>query len=196
MILISVAHSSLAQGAENKTYQLTEYPLSKIASMACSEFLMANFIDNDVLDVGSMSQKEYLSKKINYINKTKPELALEIHFNGGSATATRSEIYYFGHDERTHRVSQLILNNFKNEFEPHGWGHVELKALPRPPGEENRYNFVLKSKFPAIIIEPIFITNDKQAEWLLAEENVQLVGKMVAKGIIQWRQENQNLLLN
>lgn len=194
MIVISVAHSKTSPGAGNRNYGLSEYQLSQTMTKACADFLNGNLLEAQILDVGAMPYKKYINEKIRYINKSKPELALEIHLDGGSKDALHHSCFYRNSDDSAKRVSNLILHQLKDLFEPLGWGHVNPIGLPAK-GYGN-YALVLDTKYPTLIVEPLFITNDVHAKVLTDEDYLAEIGKEIAKGILQWHSEKKNSLLH
>lgn len=187
MILLSVAHSASAKGAYNANFSVSEYEFSQIMTHACKVSLESNGIECDVLDVGFM--KQYMSYKLNYIKRVNPELAIEIHLNSGSKTATYPMCIFYKNNDSAKRLSHMILNNLKIGFGNQGWTNVQPLDVPteRKGFDNKRYSFVLKSTVPAIIVEPLFISNDLQCKYLMSEGALSAVGMIIGEAIISWK---------
>jgi len=189
MILLSVAHSASAKGAYNPAYSVSEYELSQIMTSSCKSILDINQIPCDVLDVGKM--RPYMSYKLNYIRRVKPELAIEIHLNSGNKNADYPMCVYYKNNALTKRCAQIILNNLKTGFEKQGWTKVRLLEVPTEiKGFDNsRYTFVTKTPCPSIIVEPLFISNNEQCKYLLSHGALNSIGEMIGEAILDWHAE-------
>lgn len=192
MILLSIAHSAIAKGAYNSTFNVSEYDCSQIMTLGCKSVLDSNDLENEVMDVGKM--RPYMSYKLNYLKKVNPELAVEIHLNSGSKTADYPMCIFYKNDDSTRRCSQLILNNLKIGFEPHGWTNVQMLDVPteRKGFDNKRFVFILKSTCPSIIVEPMFLSNDIQCKYIMSDGALNAVGMLIGEAIVTWKKEKKS----
>lgn len=188
MILLSVAHSLAQNGACNEKFGLKEYQVSQLMTNSCREFLQSHKVETDVLDVGNM--RNYRTFKKKYVNNLRPEIAIEIHLNSGPKSAKYHSCFYDKDNKTAKRASEIILHNLSVAFEPYGWGTIQNIGVPAPNWPNERYGFILNTKpNAALIVEPLFVSNDQQAEWLSKSGAPESIGVLVAEGILQWKLE-------
>lgn len=192
MILLSVAHSGAQKGYRNEKFGLSEYPLSQGITKSCAEYLKTNKEEIDVLDVGDMANYRTYKKK--YINNLNAEISIEIHLNSGAKKAKYHSCFYYKNSQTAGRLSAIILNNLKTYFEPMGWGTVQSIGVPAPNWPNERYGLILDTKPPVIIVEPLFLSNDEQALWVSEPKSTEILGEIIAKGILQWKLEKLKLV--
>lgn len=211
MIFISVAHS-VGTGAVNNTYKLQEYDCSQVMSKACHDHLKSKGVDCVLYDVGKVDkQSERKRLKKNQILKHNPELAIEIHLNstlpdvkssftykddkgseyykvnyGNDSSVNYSSCFYWGENERTQRLSSMIINNFKIGMKSKIPGGFKYFGIPSPGFDTERFWYLTENKCDSVIVEPCFISNNEQAKFLKDESYLNSIGYMVAEAIALW----------
>ena len=181
MILISVAHNSIDRGAHNEKFNVSEYELSQKMSYACLDALRNNGIGAMVFDVGPVNPHK--GKKIRTVDLHEPQLALEIHLNSAPKPGNYSSVFYKSGSEQTQKLSlelSSMLGKLTKTTKP------KCIGIPEPGYDTERYWFITKTCVPAIIIEPLFINNDKHMEFLLEAGNLEAVGREIGKEIALW----------
>jgi N-acetylmuramoyl-L-alanine amidase len=180
-ILISVAHSSKAQGAVEPGGVLTEYRVSMLASEACYRTLAGEYAV-ELFDCGPLSQSEYDNAKIARVNTCMPDLAIEIHCNSGGPAANYSEVIYADAASPARSAAACIAESLRLGFS--GGNHKHWKSNGARVDDRGLF-FLQKTKCPALIVEGLFISNLEQAIWL-ASGGAGVYGALVASGIKQW----------
>ncbi len=187
MIFISVAHS-VGSGANNEKFKLQEYNCSQVMTKACADYLKEKNIPVHVLDVGKVNtQSERKQIKKSEILKYSPKLALEIHLNAAEdKSANYSACFYWGTNQRTKLVSDLIVKNFSVGFAGSIKKHRSI-GLPYPGFNLERFWYITENKkCDSIIVEPCFISNDVQAKKLKDESFLTGIGFMVGDAVNNW----------
>lgn len=195
MVIISVAHSSVARGAHNKKINISEYDVSKKASLSCFQYLQDNEVPCVLFDVGPWSADSYLIRKPQLVNAVAEtsfsvfeghddaELVVEIHCNGSDEESAKyNEVLYVS--ESGKKAAESVCRSIANGFLSSG-RHVNWPsrgAVKSVVGLAMLY----KTKCPAIIAEGVFITNNEQAEWL-KNGGSEAYGMLVAEGILNWK---------
>lgn len=215
MIFISVAHSA-GSGAVNHTYKLQEYDCSQVMSKACHDHLKLKGVDCTLYDVGKVDkQSERKRLKKAQIARINPKLALEIHLNsappdvirrieksseiqfiyGNKSSVNYSSCFHMSDNEKTRKISSLIINNFKLGMKNKIPGGFKYFSLPSPGFNMNRFWYLTENakenKCDAIIVEPCFISNDEQAKFLMDESYLNSIGYMVAEAIADWVKDSK-----
>lgn len=192
MILFSVGHSKKVSGVVNEKFNVAEYELCKKIVTAAANYFSDNGISVFILD--AEDKYPYHQYKISSVNMLRPEVSIEFHLNSCFEPGPdRSECIYWGKNERMKSLSLSILSELKLVLKNAGWGKTKSVGLPCPGYDIDRYWFVTEVKCPSMIVETLFLNNDKQAEWLLKEGSCESVGESIAKGVLTWMKE-ENLL--
>ena len=97
-----------------------------------------------------------------YANTTGAEVLVSVHMNGSSDPATDYTTTLFGKWRKDKALAQTVFQSLSTLPAASGTGTIATRTP---------YSFasgvLLKSNMPATIAETVFITNDKEAEWLL-----------------------------
>lgn len=193
-ILISVGHSKKVKGASNESVGVHEYDLCKKIASSAAEMINKSEFKCEFFDIGDVFP--YRQKKIDFVNKHLDlALAIEFHLNSyPGKTATYSSCFFMGNDKDMAELSECILGYLKSGLYNHGWNKIKSVGLPSDGYDIERYWFVTKAKCPAMIVEPLFISNDEQAMWLKTTGACEAVGMIIAEGILKWMRKKQNTL--
>jgi hypothetical protein len=118
-------------------------------------------------------------------------LTVEFHFNSNGATAKGGEVYYRTGDEASQEVAKRVIANFQALGLPnHG------DPLKSATDGEGRAAFINRYRNPAILLEPLFVSNPAQAKWLHAPGNLQRLAEAVAKAILDATQPGDKIGLS
>jgi N-acetylmuramoyl-L-alanine amidase len=154
-----------------------------------------------------------LNQKIKAINESKSDFAIESHFNGfSSPTAKGCETIYFSlpgvgrFSKKGKKLAECIHNNTldilnkkrRADFFIIGVYDRGLKGMGDiirdfGKGETNaRFAFLTKTKMPALILEPLFITNENDCIYLKKDYQGEITRLAfgVVNGLIQYCEEN------
>ncbi len=185
MIIVSVAHSMRDKGASNSMHHLSEYDVSKAASIACVEALRAHGLQVAMYDAGYATQMEYARFKVDFVNACKPDLAVEIHCNSSLNTSAKySEvIYYPGSVAKD--AAEDIAKSMSDAMgrASHSWPSHGARA-------DADLFFLRDTMYPSVIVEGLFISNDEQARWLASESAPETYGALVAAGILDFKKRS------
>ena len=180
MIVFSVAHTKLAQGAQTKE-GLTEYEVSKAASRAAFESLFTAGVPCAMFEIGKFSQVESVGPK-QLMPSRLASLAVEIHCNssGTAPSANYSECIHYPGSKAGKEAATFICDAMKKGF--NAGSHKWPARGPRADGGL----FFLKGKTPSVIVEGVFVSNQEQAAWLATNGGPEAYGLLVAEGLKQW----------
>ncbi len=134
-----------------------------------------------------------LNDRVNFANEKNANLFISVHLNAESTPNVHSGLYVYvqNNDNNYYLQSNLLasamINSFKKEY-----------PLPVAETAEKRQQglFVLKNnQRPAIIIEPAFLTTQKDYSFLTNSENIKLIASNILNGIENYAQQIINLKL-
>lgn len=185
-IMLIVAHSSQARGAVNKQWLVDEYELSHRASVGAF-YALSGSCQCTLYDVGAIDNAvEYMEKKLNAANRLRPDLIVEIHANSSEDSSVNyGEVIHHKSSVVGSAVAQVITNELRGLYTRLG---VECQVKdPRPNSvEQDKHAFAMlnKTSAPCLIVEPFFISNNKQAG--MARNIATDVGRAVGSAIGKW----------
>lgn len=148
MFYISAGHHAKAQGARFGIH--TEFHEAII--------WQAKIIQN-LDDLGLESRvvpNATLKDKVDYINDGQPTYAVELHFNGNMPYSGCETLYYEG-SERGYLLGSYIQDELVSKCDLRDRG-VKIGYYKMNPANGMDY-FLEKTKCPAVIVEPEFISN-------------------------------------
>ena len=101
------------------------------------------------------------SARYTYANTTGAKILVSIHMNGSTNAATDYTTTLFGKWQKDKAFAQTVFQSLSSLPAASGTGTIATKTP---------YSFasgvLLKSNMPATIAETVFITSDKESEWL------------------------------
>jgi len=162
-IAIGAGHNPPDYGRVNEQKHLAEYiEACKIVALLKDALWLDRF---EIVDFCGR-----LKEKVNKINKSRADLALEIHLNGSdNVNAKGAEFLYYPSDG-SEALARAIEHSFRDVLSIPVRGSF-VGNLRRDT--KNPICYILrKTRCPCVIVESLFITNPKEAE-------------MLADGIIQ-----------
>ena len=176
-VVLDPGHGGTDSGAVNKTYGLTE----KAEALKVAYELKALLVEDGYsVCMTRTSNEQTLSNndRYAYANATTgAEVLVSVHMNGSTNPATDYTTTLFGKWQKDKAFAQTVFKSLSTLPAASGTGTIATKTP---------YSFasgvLLKSNMPATIAETVFITSDKEAEWL---KN----GRTMPDGTVASRQE-------
>jgi len=107
-------------------------------------------------------------------------VTIDFHFNGNCPDAKGGEVWYKPVDAKSKALGQAIVHTFSSLGLPfHGSEPLKEAVLG------NRASFIRHYRSPAILIEPLFVTNPgaNQAGWIHEKANVQAFAQKLAEAL-------------
>ncbi len=162
IIGLSNAHYPAAAGAHSNGFY--EHQESIIWTSIVRKHLLDKGYTVVVAPIGRLPQK------VRWLNKQKPVVAVEIHFNGSSNPHVNGcETLYHPNSRkgrelalRTHFELAKVMDN-NNRGVKEGWYRMDapgrIDYIGDVDGDEHPDYFLARTNCPAIIIEPEFISN-------------------------------------
>lgn len=177
-VVLCVAHSARAQGAKNGA--LTEYLVSRTASLAAFDALSRMHVPAALFDSGWTDRNEGLRRKVAHVNKLDAVLALELHVNASEdPRANYTEVLFSSGSIVGLNAAEAVCKGLEAVTLPKGW---------RTRGAQGRSDlyFLRETDCPALIVEPCMISNAAGAAWLSDEDGAREYGRAVANGVALW----------
>ena len=177
-IVISPGHYKGATNANiNKKYDLIEYDEAEkvVEKMMYNKFL--NYVDFQFLKI----KNEGLEKKINFVNKVNPFMALEIHFNSNFGDRPGNGIEVLAYSGKTSKMAKNLLFGigdflpFKIRGIHYGKNIVKFRGFMPI--------WLKKTICPAFIIEILFLNNDNEAFFLKYPRSHEIIANSIIHGI-------------
>lgn len=103
-------------------------------------------------------------------------LTLDFHFNSNGSSAIGGEVYFKDGDTKAKEFAKAVIDVFRSLNLPdHG--------DPLKPAGGSRAAFILAYSCPAVLLEPLFISNPTQAAWIQDDANLASLGQGIARAI-------------
>jgi len=159
-IVLDAGHGGTDSGAVNKAHGLTEKAETLKVAYELKGLLVG---DGYSVCMTRTSNSETLSNndRYAYANSTGARVLVSVHMNGSSNPATDYTTALFGKWQKDKAFAQTVFKSLSTLPAASGTGTIATKTP---------YSFasgvLLKSTMPATIAETVFITSDKEAEWL------------------------------
>jgi N-acetylmuramoyl-L-alanine amidase len=159
-VVLDPGHGGTDSGAINKTYGLTE----KAETLKVAYELKALLVEDGYsVCMTRTTNEQTLSNNDRhaYANSTGARVLVSVHMNGSSNPATDYTTTLFGKWQKDKAFAQTLFKSLSTLPAASGTGTIATKSP---------YSFasgvLLKSTMPATIAETVFVTSDKEAEWL------------------------------
>ncbi len=159
-VVLDPGHGGTDSGAVNKVHDLTE----KAETLKVAHELKALLVEDGYsVCMTRTTNEETLSNNDRYANAnaTGAEVLVSVHMNGSTNAATDYTTTLFGKWRKDKAFAQTVFKSLSTLPAASGTGTIATKTP---------YSFasgvLLKSTMPATIVETVFITSDKEAEWL------------------------------
>ncbi len=166
-VVLDAGHGGTDSGAVNARYNLKEKEQTLDVARRLEALLEADGHPVCMTRTGDETLSN--SDRYTYANTTGAKVLLSVHMNGSSEPGTDYTTTLFGKWRKDKELAYAVLGDLAAK-PPYG-----LVTLPAAEGtgtiaKRDPYSFasgvLLKSNMPATIAETIFITNDREAEWL------------------------------
>jgi len=105
----------------------------------------------------------------------KVTVAIELHFNSATPSASGCEMLYYRDSKRGNRLASSLQREVLAEYNTKDRGIKPTKRFSRGGA------FLAKTKCPAVICEPFFGSNER--EWRMFSSSRNLLAKSYARGI-------------
>lgn len=170
-------------------------------------------VNNDgrtILDGRQDGDRDELQARINICNAAGADILVSVHLNGHDDTSARGyEVLYTGDREFGARNLDLATAIYRSigsayktagfetqargvkddkedlDAEMHEFGSEQHLVLTGPAVNNPDYSIV-PSNMPGVFIEPVFITNQADANFIVRPENQELLAKSYAEGIMNY----------
>jgi N-acetylmuramoyl-L-alanine amidase len=159
-IVLDPGHGGTDTGAINNAYGLTEKAETLEVALDLKALLTR---DGYKVCMTRTTNDETLSnnQRYTYANTTGARVLISIHMNGSSSSTADHTTTLFGKWRKDKDFANTVFQSLSGLPSASGTGTIATKTP---------YSFasgvLLKSNMPATIAETVFITNDKEAEWL------------------------------
>ena len=168
LIAIVVGHHEKDQGAENKSFNLTEYKYN----LEIAELIIADLSKD--FETTLIFNKE-LSQLPKAINETNAKVCINLHCNAFNRIASGTETLYYHTSSKGKALATYVQNRVLDALDLRDRGVKSIES-----GDRGGY-VLRKTTMPCIITEPAFIDNDVDCI-ILMDNKVQLA-KAIADGI-------------
>lgn len=173
-------------------------------------------VNNDgrtILDGDQDGDRDELQARINICNVNDADILVSLHLNGYDKPSARGyEVLYTGDREFGDKNLDLAtaiyrrigsaykdagfetqargtVNDIDLDAETHEFGSEKHLVLTGPAVDNPDYTIV-PSNMPGVIIEPVFITNQEDVNFVVVPENQQVLTEAYADGIMDYFDQN------
>jgi N-acetylmuramoyl-L-alanine amidase len=175
MVVIPIAHSYRSPGVKNEQMVLDEYQFSTVLTTRVVNMLNSkNVCKALILDYSYMtSYNETLRSKIQEVNSMNPKLALEIHLNGSYSPQARGfeTLHVSNKGKQYAELVHQRLADFLTE------------SIDRGIKKRTNLMFLNATTCPALILEPLFLSNSSEAIRLTDEKFINGLSEAIYLGI-------------
>lgn len=170
-VYLGVGHGGKDSGAVG---YLVEKNVNLVMALACRDFLEFNGIEVKMSRITDVDGG--LPKKIEEINKYKPDYALDIHNNSGGGNGF--EIYHYSKGGK----GETLAKNIESEVIKIGQNSRGCKT--KIENGADYFGFIRETICPAVICEGIFVDNIEDIQIANSEEKQKKFGYAYARGIL------------
>lgn len=146
-VMLSVGHYSKKRGAQNKLLSLSEWQLCSIFVKELASALISNNVRCGILE------NHRLRQKVNIINNSKPEIAIEFHMNAFDTVVYGHTCMYWNNSFFGEKLATMlndgIITNTRRPL-------ISVKKST----EKGSY-FLRRTRCISVIVELCFIDNDE-----------------------------------
>ncbi|HEY3900775.1 MAG TPA: N-acetylmuramoyl-L-alanine amidase [Chthoniobacter sp.] len=102
-------------------------------------------------------------------------VTIDFHFNSNGSTATGGEVWFKPNDDASENLAAAILQGYSTVGLPvRGTNSAD-------PG--TRAAFIRHYQSPAVLTEPLFVSNKTQAQWIHNPDNVSALARVIAAAL-------------
>lgn len=118
-----------------------------------------------------------LNTRVEAANQSKSDILVSIHLNGADdSTASGTEVLYFKHSKNGKKLANFIFRELVYL--------LNRRARGIKPRED--LAILKKTRMPAVVVEPLFLTNAEEEALVLNEETQQRIAIGIVRGIIKY----------
>ena len=136
---------------------------------------------------------ERLKAKVQIVNQAKPNLAVEVHLNSCGDPKQRGALCLYYPSQKSRDLSRFILEGIHNCSAIGIVGSALIKKrgvyaghFRLDPSKPILY-FLRKTRCPAVVIEPLFLSSPDDCELLAKGSGVhEMIAAGIYNGIIEW----------
>ena len=173
-VFLGVGHGGSDPGAVANNVKEKDLNLS--IAKACRDVLLKHGVE--VKMSRAKDENDTLSEEIKECNAFAPDLAVDIHNNGGGGDGAEAFYHYGGGKSKT------LAENILSEVVKVGQNSRGAK-IRKNANAKDYYGFIRETSCPAVIVECAFVDNASDLKILATESDRQKVGQAIAKGILK-----------
>ncbi|HAW60366.1 MAG TPA: hypothetical protein DCW86_02705 [Actinobacteria bacterium] len=173
-IAVDIGHGHLDPGAIGPT-GLKESEVCEDLGLRFGNLL--ELLGAHVLYTRKREQSTELSERARIANDARVDIFVSLHLNGSSKTeAAGTSTYYFASGNRYSRKGKRLAELIQKEL---------LSSLDRKDNKIRGKNFTVlrTTKMPAVLVEPVFITNPEEERLLRKEAFRQKIAVAIFDGV-------------
>lgn len=171
-VYLGVGHGGRDSGAVG---YIVEKDVNLQIALACKEYLEANGVEVKISRTTDIDKK--LTQRINECNGYNPDMAVDIHNNGGGGDGF--EVYHTINGG----TGKILAQNIEEEIKAIGQNSRGLKTKKGNNGDY--FGFIRCIKCPSIITETVFVDNQADASQADELHEQKAFGQAIAKGILK-----------
>ncbi|MCS0255816.1 N-acetylmuramoyl-L-alanine amidase [Vibrio alginolyticus] len=155
-VCIVVGHSCKDGGAYNETFGINEYGYNHpLASLLATELHK-----RDILPV--IMYRDTYSRMIGDVNESGADYAIELHCNSvANKSVQGSETLHWHKSDKSQALAQRLQKAVAGLIGQRDRG---LKPISNTGTDTRGWRFLMKTKMPAVILEPFFLSNDESLQ--------------------------------
>ncbi len=193
MIILSAGHDPVYWGAVNPRYRLVEH----FSALIICDLVMDAFRQDKRVHMLNMDQHaplfdrrlSSLNAKVNLINEMHAiepvDLCVELHFNASQGhQAKGSEVLVYGNEKRVSKTAENYARLFRAPLEAFD-GERDDRGIKH----FSTLIFLQRTRPPAIILEPLFLDHEDDAQPLLTHVGRARIADAIIEGIRRALQE-------
>ncbi len=166
-VVLDPGHGGTDPGAINAKYDITEK--DQVLDIATRLKALLEADGRPVCMTRTGDQTLSNNDRYTYANTTGARILVSVHMNGSSNAGTDYTTTLFGKWRKDKKLAYAVYGNLDAK-PPYGLVTLPAAEGPGTIAKREPYSFasgvLLKSSMPATIAETVFITNDREAEWL------------------------------
>ena len=169
---LTAGHHAFDSGAVNVPLQ------ENLLTLRVLGFAMAFLAEKGIYTVSPTGK---LSRKIQELNRHKLDCAVEIHFNSAAATSAQGiESIYHPGSVKGRQLANFLFDKLQDLPFLEGRRVVDTNHLGR------RLAFTRDVMAPAVIIEPLWISNPEEKAVAMSQDNLKMIGETIGQAMLEY----------
>lgn len=186
IVVLDAGHGGVDGGVTGRTTGVKESELNLLIVKKLEKYLIdAGFevVLTRSTDAGLYGlatnnlKKKDMKKRKEIIEKSQPSLVVSIHLNEYSLPSRRGAQVFFNEENQ---YSKILAQSIQKEFNSLEEGSRELSAL------KGDYYIVNCTKYPSVIAECGFLSNEKEEHLLITSEYQGKIAYAIFRGIVSY----------